>query len=190
MMIRTDKVMTRDEVVAHVRKLFAMLDANHDNVLTRDEIDAFRNKATAMGGNFEQRFGDRGMDRGAMFDRLDTNHDGTISRAEYMAARPEVREERVMIMRGGPDGPMGGPAALGAPGMKGMHMHGMGMGMGMGGHLFEMADANHDGRVTLQEAEAAALAHFDKADLNHDGKITPDERQQIHQTLRVERRQN
>jgi len=62
-----------------------------------------------------------------------------------------------------------------------MHMHGMGMGMHFGGHLFDMADANKDGRVSLAEAQAAALAHFDKADLNHDGKITPEERQQAHQ---------
>ena len=49
---------------------------------------------------------------------------------------------------------------------------------GFGGHLFDMADANKDGRVSLAEAQAAALAHFDSADANHDGKITPDERQQ------------
>ena len=59
----------------------------------------------------------------------------------------------------------------------------------MGGHLLEMADANHDGKVSLAEAQTAALAHFDKADLNHDGKITPDERQQGRQVMRIERRQ-
>jgi hypothetical protein len=67
-------------------------------------------------------------------------------------------------------------------------MHRMGMGMGFGGRLFDMADANHDGRVSLAEAQAAALAHFDKADANHDGKITPDERQQMRQVIRMERR--
>jgi hypothetical protein len=70
--------------------------------------------------------------------------------------------------------------------MDGMHMHGMGM--GFGGRLFEMADGNRDGRVSLAEAQAAALAHFDKADVNHDGRITPDERQQMHETMRIERR--
>src|SRR5438309_664184 len=71
------------------------------------------------------------------------------------------------------------------PGMK-MHMHGMGMG-GFGARLFGMADANHDGRVSLQEAETAALAHFDRADLNHDGKLTPDERGRAH-TFILQRR--
>jgi hypothetical protein len=60
--------------------------------------------------------------------------------------------------------------------------------MATGGHMFDMADANHDGRVSLAEAQAAALAHFDKADLNHDGKITPDEHQQIREQIRIERR--
>jgi EF hand len=78
----------------------------------------------------------------------------------------------------------------GMHGMHGMGMHGMGMhGMGgFGGHLFEMADANHDGRVSLQEAESAALQHFDRADLNHDGRITPDERRQAHELMRRDRR--
>ena len=52
-----------------------------------------------------------------------------------------------------------------------------------------MADANKDGRVSLAEAQTAALAHFDRADLNHDGKITPDERQQMRQQRRMEHRQ-
>jgi hypothetical protein len=69
--------------------------------------------------------------------------------------------------------------------MGGMDMGGMGMD-GMGMHLFEMADANHDGRVSLAEAEGAALAHFDKADVNHDGKITPDEHLQIREKIRME----
>jgi hypothetical protein len=68
--------------------------------------------------------------------------------------------------------------------MMRMHMHAGGM--AMSGHLFEMADANHDGKVSLAEAQAAALAHFDKADLNHDGKITPDERAKGRK-MRVER---
>jgi hypothetical protein len=82
------------------------------------------------------------------------------------------------------------------PGLHGLHgmempMNGMGMhrmGGGFGGHLFEMADANHDGRVSLQEAESAALQHFDRADRNHDGRITPDERRQAYEMMRRERR--
>jgi Ca2+-binding EF-hand superfamily protein len=208
MMIMSDRAMTRDEVSQHIAKLFARLDANHDGFVTRDELEALH--STMMMGMGGMKRGmdamSHGMhamsvapampmpDRAAMFDRLDTNHDGSISRSEYMAAKPQIREQRTFVIRDG--------NASGAPGTPGEHNmmmrmpgmgrgmgHAMGMGMGgFGGHLFEMADANHDGRVSLAEAQGAALAHFDRADLNRDGRITPDERQQMHQVIRMERR--
>jgi hypothetical protein len=187
-MIMTNKVMTRDEVAQHVRKMFEHLDANRDGFITREEIQSIQGKmmGMGMGGEMPKQFvlHDRQMpgpgampDRGAMFDRLDTNHDQYISRQEFTAGQP-LREERVFILRSG------------APGE--MRMRGMGMGQGMhggfGGHMFEMADANHDGRVSLAEAQSAALAHFDRADLNHDGRLTPEERQQARQSMRMQRR--
>ena len=190
-MFAGDHVMTRTEVSEHIAKMFAKLDANHDGFMTKGEIEAVHAKmeaAMSKAGDVPRQLAEHGVfigDRGAMFDRLDTNHDGNISRQEFMAGGPGVREERVMIMRDGPGGagaPF--PPIDGHPGMMRMHMH-MG-GMAMGGHLFEMADANHDGKVSLAEAQAAALAHFDKADLNHDGKITPDERAKGRK-MRVER---
>jgi hypothetical protein len=189
-----DKVMTRSDVANHIGKLFARLDTNHDGFIVKEEVQAVHQKmmgAMSDAGEMRRRLAERGVrigDRGAMFDKLDSNRDGSISRQEFMAAKPQVREERVMIMRGGPDGalsPPGGPQAPGMRGMKGMH----GMGMRMGGRLFERADSNHDGRVSLAEAQAMAFAHFDKADVNHDGRITPDERQQMRRTVRIERRQ-
>ena len=189
--VMTDRVMSRDDAVKHVRELFAKLDSNRDGVVTREEVDTIHQKmmgAMGMAGDMQKRLADHGImmrDRGAIFDRLDTNHDGSISRQEFMAGQPQVRE-RVMVLRDGPGGAAGMAGGPAAARMK-MHMHGAGMGRGFGGHLFDKADANHDGRLTLQEAEAAALEHFDKADLNHDGKITPDERQQMHATMRERR---
>lgn len=175
----TDKVTTRDEVAAHVRRMFEHLDANHDGFVTREEVDSLHQRVMSMHDGMAKEMAGRGMkvpDRAAAFDRLDTNHDGTISRQEFMAAKPHLEEHRVMVMR---DGGMPGH-----PGLEGMHMHAA----SFGGHLFEMADANHDGRVSLQEATNAALQHFDRADLNHDGKLTPEERQQAHQLMRGSRR--
>jgi Ca2+-binding EF-hand superfamily protein len=188
--VMSDKVMTRAEVDQHIRKIFAMLDTNHDGFVTREETASAAQGMMAMHGDMAKRLADRGMlmgDRSAIFDRLDANHDGSISRQEFMASQPQAREQRMIIMREG-NGPAsnGQPAAPQAPGVHGMHMFGMGM-RGFGGHLFEMADANNDGRVSLQEAETAALAHFDRADLNHDGKLTPEERQQAHQLRRLHR---
>jgi len=204
MRLMSDRTMTRDEVSQHVAKLFARLDANHDGFVTREEIDALHSRM--MMGMDGMKHGADAMSRGmhamstvpgmpmpnrtAMFDQLDTNHDGSISRQEFMATRPQIREERKIVIRDGD-----APGTLEAPGAPGEHrmmmrMHGMGGRMGMSGfgaHLLQMADANHDSRVSLQEAQAAALAHFDRADLNHDGKITPDERHQMRQTMRSER---
>lgn len=175
------RVHTRDEVVRHVQKMFARLDTNRDGFVTKAEADSAQ---TAMMGRMHERMAERmarremampGTDRGAAFDRLDSNHDGVITRDEFANARPRMEERRVIVMRGG------GQGMAGQPGM--MRMHRMG---GFGGHLFEMADSNHDGRVSLQEATAMALQHFDMADANHDGKVTPEERMQMHQRMKMQ----
>lgn len=189
MMMNGDRVMTRDAISDHVRELFAKLDTNHDGFIVKDEVEAIHKKMMGgMGSDMHKRLADHGVmigDRGTIFDQLDTNHDGNISRQEFVASKPQMREERVIVMRDGPGGPEGhgGP---GGHGKMGRHMHGAGM--AFGGHMFEMADANHDGRVSLQEAEAAAFAHFERADANHDGKVSPDERHQMRQEVRIERR--
>ena len=48
-------------------------------------------------------------------------------------------------------------------------------------------NANKDGRASLEEAQHAALQHFDAADLNHDGTLTPDERRQASKAGRAKR---
>ena len=130
---------------------FARLDTNKDGNVTRAEFDAARAaRAQNQAANAQAR-----PNRGeAMFARLDTNRDGAISRAEFDAGRAQ-REQR-MAGKGKADGDTG-----------------------MRGHMFTMADANKDGRVTLPEAQAAALRHFDMIDANKDGTITPEERRQM-----------
>jgi len=189
-MIMTNKTMTRADVSNHVGKLFAHLDTNRDGYLTREEIQAQHQKMMTMGPDIEKRLAEHGVqigDRGAIFDKLDANRDGNISRQEFMAGRSEVRERRVIVMRDG-NAPMTSGAMPHMPGQHGMKMRMMHMGgMGFGGKMFDMADANHDGRVSLAEAQAAALAHFDRADANHDGRITPDEHRDM-RMMRIERR--
>jgi len=201
---------TREGIVAHVREMFGKLDANKDGFVTRDEANAgHQAMAGKMHADFRKKFAGTDFprpDRGAMFDKLDANHDGAISRQEYMNAKPDIRERHVFVMRDG-DGPVevsadvdhAGPpdghprvmimrhgaepievGAPGGPGGKVMRMHG---GMGLHGKMFEMADANHDGRVSMDEMTTAALRHFDQADANHDGKLTPDERTQMHREV-------
>lgn len=164
---RAMAVHTRAEVAAHVRTMFARLDSNHDGSITKSEVEAAKaGRGDRAGRHMPGAMGDHA----GMFDRMDANHDGNISRAEFDAMK--MHHEHGM--------------AMGAGGKAGMMMeHGGGMG-GMGGRMFDMADANRDGRVTLQEATNAALRHFDTADLNRDGQLTPQERMQMHQRMRAE----
>ena len=183
---RLPKAETRDELVAHVRDMFARLDGNKDGWVTREEAGkAHAAMAVPMRDKLARRFEMRDLprpDRGAMFDKLDTNKDGSISRQEYMAAKPEIRERRVVVKRDG-DGPLGLDGGPGAPAVKVMRFHRSGLGKGMHGAMFDRADANRDGRVSLQEMTDAALRHFDQADANRDGRLSPQERMQMHRTI-------
>lgn len=160
-----DRVLTRAEVQQLVLTHFTRIDANRDGVIAGDEMTRGRKHD---GGRWQGenrhamvKHGEPMGDSKAAFDRIDANRDGAISRDEFAKAR-ELRIEKRMTM--GRDGA--------APG--GMRMHHMG---GMRGMLMlKMADANKDGRVTLQEANAGALRHFDMIDTNRDGRVTPEER--------------
>lgn len=169
-------VHTRAEVAAHIQTMFAKLDSNRDGSITKAESEAAKGERHKRIEKRVERHGggkSKAADRRGMFDRIDTNRDGTISRSEFEAA-PARHERRIVTADGG-------------PGMN--NMRGMRMGMGgLHGRMFDMSDANHDGRVTLQEATNAALRHFDTADVNRDGRLTPEERMQMHQRMRAERR--
>lgn len=164
---RSIKIQTRADVQAKVAKHFARVDANRDGFVTKAEADsaveAFRGKRA------ERRTERRAERREHRFERLDANRDGSITRAEWDAAQAQ-RQQRIAARDHDGDG---------RPDRK--HHRGM----GFGGHMFEMADANRDGRVSLQEAQAAALQHFDKVDTNRDGQLTPDERKQMRQRMRA-----
>jgi Ca2+-binding EF-hand superfamily protein len=173
-----DRIMTRDEVVGKIREHFAQLDGNRDGFLTKEEAAAGRKV-------IKERFRERRAERGAQrmegrdpkiaFDRLDTNKDGAISRDEFAKGREARIERRIVMHDGQPGGHAGGAH-------QGMRMHRMG-GMMLRGHMFEMADANKDGRVSLQEATESAVRHFDMADANRDGRVTPEERRQMHRQM-------
>ena len=182
--IHVAKTHTRADVGTHVRKMFERFDSNRDGFITKAEAEAARAK---RGDRKVMRMNRRGAggqeaNRGAMFDRLDTNRDGAISRGEFEAA-PRRQERRVVIRTDGP----AGAHPEGARIMRHLRMGG-GLGMGLGGRMFEMADANKDGRVSMQEATDAAYRHFDTADVNRDGQITREERIQRRQRMRAERR--
>jgi Ca2+-binding EF-hand superfamily protein len=165
-----DKVMTRAEVVAMVREHFGKLDSDHDGAITTAEVTKGKENWA------EHRGPGGGMHDGAMgdpkaaFDRLDSNKDGAISQDEFAKGREQRVEKRIVMREGRKDGDRGA-----------MRMHRMG---GMSGRMIVMADTNKDGRITLPEAEALALQHFDQMDSNRDGQVTSEERRAAWQTMK------
>jgi Ca2+-binding EF-hand superfamily protein len=151
-MMHAHKPKTRDEVIAKTKEMFAKLDLNHDGFITPDEIKAARDAKMA---EMKKR----------RFDALDTNHDGIISRDEFLAAMPPQREH-------GPDVD-GHPHPWMRAAMMRHRPHDM-------HRMFEMADANHDGKMSLDEVLAFRLARFDKIDTNRDGVISPEEMKAFH----------
>ena len=176
------RVQTRAEVLAKTQKHFAMMDANHDGFVAAEEMQSMGGHQ--MGKHMGHR-GDMAMNDGpmgnpnAMFDRLDTNHDGAISRDEFAKGR-QMRIERKVVINGGPE--QDGEEHGDMHGQGGMHGGG-----GMGAHMLKMADANNDGRISLQELTAASLQRFDRADANHDGQVTPEERRAMHEQMKLQR---
>lgn len=148
---------TRDGVVAMVREHFAEMDTNRDGFLTRDEMQEMRGERRAK--RMAMRGKTAGTPGAGAFERLDTNRDNMISREEFDSMRTMRQAHR-------------GEWA----GKRGQHMAMRGHGM-----MMRRADTDNDGRVSLAEAQAAAVKHFDKLDANHDGRITPEERQQMRQ---------
>ena len=174
-----DRVMTRDEVVTTVRNHFSRMDADRNGTITAQEMTDGRarqgehRRAMRVGrgeggqrraGRVEQR------DPNAAFDRLDADKNGWIGRDEFAKAHEKRIEKRVEIREkrraAAADGK--GP---GQPQFFGRRMGGLGS-----GRMIVMADANRDGQITLVEAQAKALEHFDRMDSNRDGQVTPEER--------------
>ncbi|WP_205479716.1 EF-hand domain-containing protein [Sphingomonas arenae] len=142
---------TKAEMLRHVQTMFTRADANRDGSITRAEAEAVRSEWRAQR---QARRGERGA---AAFDRIDSNRDGSISRQEFDAHRAQRQARRT-------DG--------------GTQRAGIGR-MALAGRMFDMADGNRDGRLTLQEATAAASRHFDMVDTNRDGTVSREERQHM-----------
>lgn len=176
-----DEAKTRAEVEKRIAERFAEADANKDGAVTSEELKAAVDKRLA---DAHAKMAEM---RARMFDRLDADKNGAISRAEW-----DAHQAQMMSMGDGHPGPDGkGPGQhrammMGSDGgMAAMHMMQRGWDR-WGDHWFTKADANNDGRVTLAEAKARPLAHFDKADANKDGTLTPEERRSAHEKMRSE----
>jgi Ca2+-binding EF-hand superfamily protein len=187
----------RSDVSAHVARMFKQLDLDHDGFITKDEIASSQ-------ARFDDKMTKSAPKRAAkMFDRLDTNHDGQITQAEVDAARaarlaaggkePKAgRRHASSTLFARADANKNGivtraefDAASASGKIKLRHANMRGSAIV---RLFDLAAGNKDGRVSLAEAQQAALQHFDAADRNHDGVLTPDERRQASKSVRSKKR--
>jgi len=154
--------MTRADMSQKAAERFQKMDLNDDGVLD---------------------LADRELRRQQRIARIDTDGNGAISAAEREAAR-EARQARRAERREarGVDSDRRGHDKRWKRGMRGHR------GM-MGGRMMVRADANGDGRITLQEMQAHALARFDRIDTNSDGTVTADERRAARAAMRAERQE-
>lgn len=112
----------------------------------------------------------------AHFADVDTNKDGAISKEEADAFHAKMAADRNARMFAEIDTDKNGQISREE---FDAHHKGMGHGGMRGkGHdeMFSRADANKDGKVTMDEARAQAMAMFDKADTDKNGTVTPEER--------------
>ncbi len=173
-----DGVLTRAEFNTGREALFARLDTDRNGQLSREEMHAQRG---------EHRGGRRGDHRGGplggglegadanndgnitreeflarpiqMFDRLDANHDGVISAAERPQRRERGAEDGPHHERGADDGPRRERGDRPNPDTDGNGTFSRAEFTAMGAAMFQRLDANNDGRVTQEEAQAQRDHH-------------------------------
>ena len=140
-------------------------------------------KAPVTRAELETRIKDR-------FVKIDTNRDGSVSPAEMRAhiqtRKSERRDKRFDTLDSNNDGAIShsefdtAEPSKGRQGKRALRMAKAGRGM------WQRADTNADGNITLAEAMARPMAMFDRSDTDKDGTLTLEERKAARETRRGE----
>ena len=182
----------RGDMPARIERMFRKLDTNHDGFVAKGEI-------TALQAQFEQRASKSAPRRAAhLFEHLDADRDGKITREEIdssrakrlaatgktakagrrggatLFARADANKDGVITRAEFDEAVAGGKITLRHAAMRGSQIV----------RLFDRADTDKDGRLSLDEAQQGALKEFDSADLDHNGVLTPAERRQAAKAAR------
>jgi hypothetical protein len=152
---------TRADAQAKVKAMFDRIDANHDGSITLAEFDAYR---AARLAEWQAKRGER---RDKAFAAMDADQNGQVSKTEFdsFASSDKAKAMRHMV----------------AARLTGARLG--------GSRWFDRADGNHDGKITLDEAQSSAMALFDAADADHNGTVTPEERRLSWAKVRAARQQ-
>ena len=157
-----DNVVTRAEFDTWHDSQFSTRDANNDGQLSREEGRMGRH------GGWRER-GGRGMRHLAS---ADANNDGAVTREEYLA-RPNQRFDRLDADHNGVISTAERQAIHDRRGSE----HRGGDGHHGDGHRGDRpnADTNNDRQISRQEFSAMGASMFDRIDANHDARVTRDE---------------
>jgi len=160
--------LTKEDFDARTRERFARIDRNNDGVIDAAEAEAATTSRMKQGPM--QGMGGRALER--LQRQYDTNRDGKITREEFLAEVKRRFAEFDLDRDGRITDADLPPMMRGRNVIAGVEAGGMGRhgGRGMIGRLRE-ADADRDGVVTAQEANAAAEREFARFDRNKDGSI-------------------
>lgn len=148
----SDGTVTQAEFDANRASRFQALDANNDGQLTREEMRAGRSERGERGHHGR---GGRGMHHLA---RADANEDGAITRDEFLA-RPTQMFDR---MDANDDG------VISADERPQRRERGEGQGR-------RSSDADNDGQISQSEFAAMGASRFERLDANDDGRVTREE---------------
>lgn len=113
-------------------------------------------------------------DPAELFAQADTNHDGVVSRQEFLAARA-VRFDKLDRNHDGYLTDADIPRFMRGNAERMQKFHA----------VLQMADTNHDGKVSRAEFAAAGERMFDLIDSNHDNVIDQVEMQQATARLKA-----
>jgi hypothetical protein len=151
----SDGVLTRAEFDAGHAAMFARLDSNGDGALAREEMPR------------RGRHGGRGDGERAMhhLERADANNDGAISRDEFLA--------RPLEMFGRLDANSDGVISQSERPQASERRHRRGERGGR--HDRPNPDADNNGSVSRAEFAAHGAQMFDRLDANDDGRVTREE---------------